>query len=203
VPRTPRHRVLSRGGRRRDGSLGQRHHRRSHPQRCLYRSLAREIPAPPRPDDEHRVNQRVALVELLATGREWTTAIYGLAVSGMVTPSASRLLESVDKLQMQPLSRAYERALLTARILIEEVATSTSLTRLSGLHNEQARHIAPLFASRDETDQASIHMAAADATHYAKACEDELNTLERLARALAAAEPPSVRRRLCIRSGRT
>lgn len=82
--------------------------------------------------DERLIEQREALVEVLAAGREWTASQEAVAmVAAELTTDA--LTETWVFQRHNPLDLAHSRALLTARLVTRDPEVRAALDRLSAL----------------------------------------------------------------------
>ena len=144
--------------------------------------------------EDRRVEQREALAEVLATGREFKVSLDAVTLVAMVGTSDVAFANSSAVERHGPLMRAHGRALLTARLVLRDPLVLAYVTRMSELMEEIPKHLPRILDSaRANGDRADVE-AAGPALQRVAAYGTALDTLERMTRERVVDDPQPERR---------
>jgi len=139
--------------------------------------------------EDRRVEQREALVEVLATGREYVTSLQAVMLGASVPRDDVNFANSPGVDAHGPLDKAHRRSLLTARLLVRDPRILEHVTRLSLVLDKLPEQIKPLQDSartrRGPADAETVGRAFAAPSAYGKG----LDELERLTRERVVDDP--------------
>jgi len=144
--------------------------------------------------EDRRVEQREALVEVLATGREFVTSLNAVMLAAGMTGSAADFASTSVAEAHGPLLKAHDHALLTARLLLQDPVVIEHVTRMSLAMKNMPELLPPLMKSAKAHGRAQpevIGRALGTARAYGQALDD----LERLTRERVVDDPHEVFRR--------
>lgn len=106
--------------------------------------------------EDRRVEQREALVEVLATGREFVSSLEAVILRASVASDDVAFANSPAVDQHGPLLKAHRRALLTARLILRDPPVLQYVTRMSELVDEIPKHIPPILDSAKAHGRAKV-----------------------------------------------
>jgi hypothetical protein len=145
--------------------------------------------------DERRVEQREALAEVLASGREFKVSLDSVILRASVATDFVEFANSPAADQHGPLLKAHSRALLTTRLVLRDPPVLAYVTRMSELVEEIPKHIPPILDSAKANGQRADVEAIGPALQQAAVYGRALDELERLTRERVVEDPQEARRR--------
>ncbi len=86
--------------------------------------------------DTHRIEKRAAVVEVLRVGPDWRTALDGVMMRVAAFPDPVELAKSVEGDTWGARREEFNRALVTARIIVTEPEIKAILDRLTKFNTE-------------------------------------------------------------------
>lgn len=140
--------------------------------------------------EEHRIEQRKAVADVLVTGREWVSSLESvMLVAGLLSDSIvfSQSL-AVDK--HGPIRTAHSGALVTARLVIRDSDVLTCVRRLSDLVAQMPEHISRVQEDAQRGGKASPE-ALGEGLREARRYTEALDGLEQLTRDRIVDDPPA------------
>ncbi|ADB74229.1 hypothetical protein [Geodermatophilus obscurus] len=145
--------------------------------------------------EDRRVEQREALAEVLATGREYKASLDAVILRAMVAVDAVAFGNSPAVDGHGPLDRAHSRALLTARLVLRDPPVLAYVTRMSELMEEIPKQLPPILNSAKANGKRADVEAAGPALQRAAGYGKALDMLERITRERVVDDPQEARRR--------